>query len=787
MVAWSLGLLLAIQAAVFVAVQASVHDNARRALAAELGVAERVWDQLLEQRAARLTQGAAVLASDFGFRAAVSTGDEATIASALENHGERIQATVAALIDLQGRVQAVSASDPALSPAFDEAWRSIEVRLAPGRQATGRPTAGRHAMVVVAGRPVLFVAVPVRTPLPAGLVAMGFEIDAKPLAELKAVTGLHASLVTTRGPQGAAILHTSLDAPPAAALLAALPLGAGDLSFGDGRHLARTRVIDEVAATPVRLVLTGSVERAVAPYAPLQVTLAALTLAGVVAFGAASWWAARRVTRPLERLVQASRRVARGDYETPIEADGRRDEVGALGRAFEQMRASVAAHEHEIRQLAYWDRLTGLPNRQQFREAIQAALATPGGVAVVMLDLDRFKHVNDVLGYAYGDRLLRQFAHRLSTWAAAQPGAPLVARLGSDEFALLLPGASAEAARDVASGLQATLESPVDLDDQRVDVSASFGIARAPEHADQVDALLSHVEVAMDAAKRGRSGPCIFAPDLDRSSSQNLSLLSELREAIERDQLRLFLQPKFSVRHGRRIGAEALVRWQHPRRGMVPPMAFVPFAEQTGFIRQLTLWVFEEACRQQVRLRSLGLERLSVNLSTRDLLDLELPQRLDARLARHGAVADHFCLEITESAIMDDPQRAELTLARLAERGFKLSIDDFGTGYSSLAYLSRLPVQELKIDKSFVMAMERQPQDATIVRSTIDLAHNLGLSVVAEGVENAQILHLLDELGCDEAQGYHLGRPMPLEAFEAAPSRVERPSRAPAAPAGVTA
>jgi diguanylate cyclase (GGDEF)-like protein len=778
LVAWSLGLLLAIQAAVLVAVQASVQDNARRALAAELGVAERVWDQLLEQRAARLTQGAAVLASDFGFRAAVSTGDQPTIVSALENHGDRIQATVAALIDSQGQVQAVSAAEPALAAALKQSWPSIEARLVPGRPASGAAAAGRHATVVVAGRPVLFVAVPVRTPLPAGLVAMGFEVDAKALAELKAVTGLHASLLTVPAAQAAAILHTSLPSPPSASLLAALPIGAGQASFGDGRHLARTRMIDEAAGTPVRLVLTGSVERAVAPYAPLQLTLAALTLAGLFAFGGASWWAARRVTRPLERLVQASRRLARGDYDTPIETDGRRDEVGALGRAFEQMRASVAAHEHEIRQLAYWDRLTGLPNRQQFREAVQAGLTAPDGLSVLMLDLDRFKHVNDVLGYAYGDRLLRVLADRLRQWAEARRDRPLLARLGSDEFALLLPGAPVDVALAVASELQAALEAPVDLDDQRVDVGASLGIARSPEHAEEVDALLSRAEVALDAAKRGRCGPCVYAPDLDRASSQTLSLLSELREAIERDQLRLFLQPKFSVRDGQRIGAEALVRWEHPRRGMVPPMAFIPFAEQTGFIRQLTLWVFEEACRQQSRLRALGVDRLSVNLSTRDLLDLDLPHRLEARLARHGATAHGFCLEITESAIMDDPARAELTLQHLAERGFKLSIDDFGTGYSSLAYLSRLPVQELKIDKSFVMAMERQPQDATIVRSTIDLAHNLGLSVVAEGVENAQILRLLASLGCDEAQGYHLGRPMPLEAFEAAASRVELPRAA---------
>ena len=255
-------------------------------------------------------------------------------------------------------------------------------------------------------------------------------------------------------------------------------------------------------------------------------------------------------------------------------------------------------------------------------------------------------------------------------------------------------------------------------------------------------------------------------------SAQTLSLLSELRHAVENNELRLVLQPKLSLADGLLCGAEALVRWQHLTRGLVPPMEFIPFAEQTGYVRQLTLWVFEEAARLQPALAAMGIQRVSMNLSTRDLLDMELPDKLDVLLQRHHVRAEAFCLEITESAIMDDPERAEATLNRLAQRGYKLSIDDFGTGYSSLAYLQRLPVHELKIDKSFVMGMEGTDGDkghkgnTMIVRSTIELAHNLGLTVVAEGVENAAILQRLTELGCDEAQGYHMSKPVPLAALQ---------------------
>jgi EAL domain-containing protein (putative c-di-GMP-specific phosphodiesterase class I) len=319
----------------------------------------------------------------------------------------------------------------------------------------------------------------------------------------------------------------------------------------------------------------------------------------------------------------------------------------------------------------------------------------------------------------------------------------------------------------MAVRIAAAFESPLRLDDQPVDLSAGLGIALWPTHGPEGDTLLSRAEVAMYAAKRRTAGAQLYDASLDSASAQNLSLLSELREAVEQGQFRLYLQPKVRVADGTLCGAEALVRWQHPQRGLVPPLEFIPFAEQTGFIRQLTLWMFAEVARRQSALAALGVARVSINLSTRDLLDVELPEKLDALLAQHRATAQRLCLEITESAIMDDPERAEATLQRLAQRGFKLSIDDFGTGYSSLAYLKRLPVHELKIDKSFVMAMELDDSDAKIVRSTTDLAHGLGLSVVAEGVENASILQRLNALGCDEAQGYHLSKPLDVTAFEA--------------------
>ncbi|MEK9953171.1 MAG: EAL domain-containing protein, partial [Curvibacter sp.] len=513
-----------------------------------------------------------------------------------------------------------------------------------------------------------------------------------------------------------------------------------------------------------RVLLLRSVDDVVAPYDRLQLLLAVITLGGLLLFALGSGLMAQRLTTPLRALLAATQRLSRGDYAVPLDDLDRRDEIGDFARSFDRMRVDIAKQQAEIRHLAYWDRLTGLPNRENFRDAVQQAIqrGSGGELAVLTLDLDRFKHVNDVLGYAFGDQLLRTVAGQLGGLLGETAGK--VARLGGNEFALLLAPCTPAQALVFAQRVAHSLERPLAIDEQTVDLSAGIGIACWPADAQDVDTLLSRSEIAMYVAKRKLEGPLRYDPAFDSASAQTLSLLTELRRAVDQGELRLYLQPKVSLADGVPHAAEALVRWEHPQRGLVPPLQFIPFAEQTGYIRHLTLWMFEAAARLLATPAAAGL-RISVNLSTRDLLDLELSTRLARLLHAHGVQASSFCLEITESAIMDDPQRAEAMLNRLSGQGYKLSIDDFGTGYSSLAYLKRLPVDELKIDKSFVMGMEHDKDDATIVRSTIDLAHNLGLSVVAEGVENAAILELLRGLGCDEVQGYHISRPMPAPDF----------------------
>ena len=382
---------------------------------------------------------------------------------------------------------------------------------------------------------------------------------------------------------------------------------------------------------------------------------------------------------------------------------------------------------------------------------------------MVVVDLDRFRQINDVLGHDSGDLVLAAVAERI---ARALPAGSTLARLAADEFAFLLPGSDAQAAGAVTRAAAGMLEAPFVIADQPVDVRASFGIAFYPDHGDSAAILLRRADVAMQTAKRGNAGRSIYDPTLETAREEHLSLLGALQRAVERNELRTFFQPKVDLAHGCIVGVEALMRWSHPDRGSVPPGEFIPFAEQTGYIRVLTRWVLNDAIAQAAQWYRRGLRlRLSVNTSARDLSDADFPLRLQALLEQHGLPAAMLCLEVTESSIMEDPRQAIAILQGLHDLGVKLSIDDFGTGYSSLAYLKRLPVDELKIDRAFVSGIATDPRDAAIVRSTVELAHSLGLSVVAEGIEDAATVQCLIDAGCDEAQGFHFARPQPADAL----------------------
>jgi diguanylate cyclase (GGDEF)-like protein len=402
----------------------------------------------------------------------------------------------------------------------------------------------------------------------------------------------------------------------------------------------------------------------------------------------------------------------------------------------------------------------------QLDQAVRMARRSELPLAVLVFDMDRFKAINDTLGHPVGDQALREVGHRLRK---ALRDSDVVARLGGDEFAVLLATGGAEHAPQVVAGkIIKALEEPLVIDGQPMDMAASIGIARFPEHGEDGSALMRAADVAMYEAKRGKTGFEIYDPAHDERRQEFLTLLGELRRAVEAGELVLHYQPKINLADGRATAVEALVRWRHPHRGFIEPVDFIPFAEQTGYISSITRWVLARAIEQAGVWERTGLRiRMSVNVSARDLHQGDaLVQYVAAALAAAELPAGMLCLEITESGLMADPGAAQSTLRKLRELGIATSIDDYGTGYSSLAYIKQLAVNELKIDRVFVGGMEADRRNAAIVRSTIELGHNLGLTVVAEGVETDHEAAELVRFGCDAAQGYYFARPMPAATLE---------------------
>jgi len=441
--------------------------------------------------------------------------------------------------------------------------------------------------------------------------------------------------------------------------------------------------------------------------------------------------------------------------------------ASAVSRAneFEAKRRLIQQSELNEYQ-ALHDGLTGLANRTLFRDRIELAIRTARRdgtrVAVAVMDLDRFKEVNDSLGHAAGDALLVELAERLQR---SLRDSDTVARLGGDEFGLLLPGI--DAPTDVLAAIERVrgeIARPVAIEGLPLVVEGSIGVALFPADGEDVETLVQHADVAMYHAKAKNSGWAFYDASCVKHDPHRLTLVGELRRALERHELVLHYQPKALLADGQVRSVEALVRWQHPERGLVMPDDFIPLVQQTGLIKPLTRYVIDAALRQARAWAAEGWDlSIAVNLSTRNLLDVEFPDQVAELLRRHGVDPSRLELEITESTMLEDPPRTRVILERLSAMGIRLSIDDFGTGYSSLAYLKRLPVDEIKIDRSFVMNMVDDEDDATIVRSTIDLGRNLGLEVVAEGVESGPIWDRLSDLGCTVAQGYFLSRPLPAD------------------------
>jgi diguanylate cyclase (GGDEF)-like protein len=747
-------LLVLVQVLAFSFVNAANSRNAQTKVEEELNVGRRVFARQLEQNAEKLKLSARVLAADFAFREAIATHDTGTIASVLANHGARIGADAMVFVDLKGTVISDTLRPQAETRPFE--YPAL---------IKGNRNSASASMEVLDGRAFQLVAVPVLAPLPIGWVVMGFAVDDALARDLRQLTELEVSFALDAS-QGSRVLASTLSLDDQKALLAQMPARSAEVTrlvmkIANVDHQALVIPLDDNDNARIVAVLHRSLDSALAAFERLRVTLMVLAGFSLVLSIVGSVAVARNITRPLETLASAAARIEHGDYVEPVSVE-RADEIGVLASSLNHMRSGIADREKHILKLAYEDPLTDLANRSRFNNTLEQAIAQAAQGAlkltILMMDLDRFKYVNDTLGHGVGDHVLREVSVRLQRTVL---GAECVARLGGDEFAILVKHLGDTDFSDTARRIISALESPILYEGQPLDVGTSIGIAHYPDHGHDAQTLVRNADIAMYAAKRNKTGFAVYDPHYDTSQQEHLSLLGELRRAVERNELRLYYQPKVSLHSAHVSAVEALIRWEHPTRGLVPPSQFIPFAEHTGYVKLLTRWVIREAVRQCGAWLREGLTlQVSVNISARDLMNRDLPEHVAELLAEHDVTPGLLCLEITESGFMEDPAHAQKVLDRLAELGVKLSIDDYGTGYSSLSYIMKLPVQELKIDQSFISRMATDTEISTIVRSTIDLGHNLGLQVVAEGVEDVAVWNMLRSLGCDDAQGFFMSRPL---------------------------
>jgi diguanylate cyclase (GGDEF)-like protein len=746
-----IGLVIVTQTVTLAAVLISTRRTVEARAAEQLRSGAALAEHLIGFRATQLANGLAVLAADFGFREAVASGHSPTILSAARNHAQRIGADMVLVLDTHGRVLASTAAAP------DDAGGSLAGLIEDAAALREQPN-----FRVFGAHSYQFFLAPVRTPETIAWVAMGFLADEALAARIRDLVGSEVAIVT-HGRDG--VTRTAATLP-----VAAWPAGPPAAVFptaSDGTHVSHLGAADylsfarrlDVRGDSVDVILLKPMEDVLAPYRELRDAM--LLIDGVALLLAAAIGAVlgRSATRPIGELVLAARRIEHGQYETAVDVAGG-EEFRSLAATFNAMQSNIAAREADITYHAYHDPLTKLPNRAGAVRTLETLTrrdeTREQAAALILIELRNLRDINASLGLQVGDEVLREAARRLQQNIAASDS---VARLGEMQFLVVAPGCTAERAPLYAGQLTAVIRGGFHLAGVSLDLRLACGVCLYPAHGESADELLQRAQVALEDADEMRMRVTLYRPGQDQEHRRRLALVTDLRRAIDQDQLSLVYQPKVAMASRSVRSLEALVRWTHPELGAVSPAEFVPLAERTGGSRQLTNWVLAAAIRQMGEWRRQGLELdLAVNLSAPDILDPDLSDEVLRLLRRERVDSTSLLLEITESAVMRDPQVAVRNMQWLRVAGIRFAIDDFGTGHSSLSQLSVLPVDELKIDRSFMSPSD--PGAVTIVTSTIELGHSMGLKVVAEGVEDAPAWNLLRRLGCDFAQGYLISPPL---------------------------
>lgn len=716
--------------------------------------AAHLVETTLEGRKALLRSAAEVLTTDFGFRQAVATGDLATIGSVLENHGERIGADMMLLTDLQGRVTLTSIAAgrvETLAPLPDGLASTV---LRDGVGTVYLNQSGRLYQVII---------LPVRAPRPVALTGIGFRLDERFAAEVRSLTQLEVTLIHGNGTRVDPLYSTLSGAALAEALSAPEELqGSFRLPFAPGQaFLSRRITLQDAAGNQAGLLVSASLDEAFREFDALRDRILLLTFGIIVAAVAGSVVLANSLGAPLARLQAVAREIAAGSFQQVPDISSRAREIRGLFQAFLTMRDEIRAREVHILHQATHDTLTQLLNRPTLLSRLKTLLVWPGHpVLVASINIRRFKQVNDTFGPAVGDELLRAVARQLRSLGGPND---LFARAGADEFlaALVIPEGMTSEQRVAA--LQRGLSEPQALGDLTLQPEFRIGLSLFPDDGETSETLLRRAGIAVEQARSLESGVHFYQRGEEEQYLERLALTRDLKAALAAPagQLRMVYQPKLNLQTNTIDQCEALIRWIHPTRGFVPPDVFVELAEQSGLIGALTDFVVRTVITQIADWREQGLAlQVAINVSAQDLERDNLVPDVLQQLGAHRLPPEAIHFELTERDLMNDPEKAIRLLSRCTEHGITLSIDDFGVGQSSLSKLKQMPVSALKIDKSFVLPLDSSESDRIIVASTIELGHRFQLKVIAEGVETAESLACLRDMGCDAIQGYFLARPM---------------------------
>ena len=733
-----------------VLIAAAEDANQRAYVQMESGI--QLFRNVMTNHEKILNQTVRPLAADGDFKRAISSGDIQRITSELETRIDWAGADLAALIALDGSILA-AAGEVQLSD-------SSLVKL----------TAKQRTSVTVNNNTYEMVTVPVESPGVIAWITIGFRVDDRLAQELANITGLEMTFLTGMDSGRIRFLGSSLPREDRDLILnASLQIAGGGEMFKAIDQLKSKYISNREYFFPegdeIFVVVQKPLVEAMAAYEALRGTLlhaASTTLACALALALIL---TRSITRPLHGLLLAARRIRDGNYAKLSLENKSNDELGELAQAFEAMTEGIAEREQRILYQAQYDALTGLPNRLQGVELLRDLLRNASGkpVAVLVMHLQRFREIQSSLGHEIGDEVLRQTAQRLRS--VIDDGVVL-ARLEGDQFLVLSPNTDQDQAKKLAIQLAELLDAGMSVQSVNVTLDACIGFCNAPEHGRQPDELLKRAAVAKNDAQHSQNRIKRYQNGREARHVRQLAILGDLRRATEENELKLYLQPKITLKNTRVCGAEALLRWEHPELGRITPNEFIPLAESAGSISMITKWVVNRTVEYSRHLKDSGFDLpIAVNLSGQDITDNKLPEMIAATLERHGVAANRLILEITEEAIVQDITRAAEVLGELKTMGCVTSLDDFGTGYSSLSHLQRLPVDELKVDRAFVLQLPDNAQSCAIVKSVIELSHNLGLEVVAEGVETTAALRWLREHGCERAQGFYLSKPMAAELF----------------------